>query len=187
MIADKSTVAEVPTHIRNDHMLREYYSPRLNDSIAYLGEAIDAFLSTIEKNQPPRIFVEHTKFILIAAHRVACIGDTLHRHLSDYVESDKFRRCSEKISTSLRLLVDTTKRAALHFPAVVAIQEMVDTVMAVSHLCHALKGCFVVNTAHLQQQHQHQQLHQQQLAHSQEQQAKQQTPKALDGPGVTVN
>ncbi|XP_022646015.1 embryonal Fyn-associated substrate-like isoform X4 [Varroa jacobsoni] len=157
MIADKSTVAEVPAHVCNDHMLREYYSPRLNDAISYLSESISAFLAAIEKNRPPRIFVEHTKFVLIAAHRVACIGDTLHRHLADHGESEKFRRCSEKISTSLRLLVDTTKRAALHFPAVVAIQEMVDTVMAVSHLCHALKGCFVVNTPQLQQAEQQQQ------------------------------
>ncbi|OQR74273.1 breast cancer anti-estrogen resistance protein 1-like, partial [Tropilaelaps mercedesae] len=183
MIADKSSVAEVPAHVCNDHLLREHYSPRLNEAIAYLGEAISAFLAAIEKNQPPRVFVEHTKFVLIAAHRVACIGDTLHRHLADHGESEKFRRCSEKISTSLRLLVDTTKRAALHFPAVVAIQEMVDTVMAVSHLCHALKGCFVVNTPQLQQAQQQAQQQQQQ---TQQQQQPQPTAAGPLG-GVTVN
>lgn len=41
--------------------------------------AVDAFFTAVATNQPPKIFVAHSKFVILSAHKLVFIGDTLSR------------------------------------------------------------------------------------------------------------
>ena len=47
--------------------------------------------------------------------------------------------CTNSLSEALGATVHKTKKAALQFPSVTAVQEMVDSVVDISHLARDLK------------------------------------------------
>ncbi|XP_071036531.1 breast cancer anti-estrogen resistance protein 1 isoform X2 [Parasteatoda tepidariorum] len=122
-----------------DVQLLSFYSVQLETHITHLTKAIDAFLMTIKNNQPPKVFVGHSKFIIIGAHKLVYIGDTVHRNLSNSELKTQVMQNSNSLCDSLKTLVVSTKKAAADFPSVVAVQEMVDSVVDVSHLANNLK------------------------------------------------
>lgn len=48
-------------------------------------------------------------------------------------------QCADSLSEALKTCVAKTKKAAQNFPSVSAVQEMVDSVVDISHLAYALK------------------------------------------------
>lgn len=59
----------------------EFYGSQAETYAVYLSNAIDAFIVTIERNQPPKVFVAYSKFVILNAHKLLCIGDTVHRNV----------------------------------------------------------------------------------------------------------
>ena len=59
----------------------EFYGNQAETYVVYLNNAIDAFILTIEHNQPPKVFVAYSKFVILNAHKLLCIGDTVHRNV----------------------------------------------------------------------------------------------------------
>ncbi|CAL1274297.1 unnamed protein product [Larinioides sclopetarius] len=126
-----------------DLQILSFYSVQLETHIMHLTNAIDAFLMTIKNNQPPKVFVGHSKFIVIGAHKLVYIGDSVHRNLSNSELKTRVMHNSNSLCDSLKTLVASTKKAATEFPSVVAVQEMVDSVVDVSHLANNLKMSIV--------------------------------------------
>lgn len=61
----------------------EFYGNQAETYAVYLSNAIDAFILTLEHNQPPKIFVAYSKFVILNAHKLLCIGDTVHRNVGN--------------------------------------------------------------------------------------------------------
>jgi hypothetical protein len=59
----------------------EFYGSQAETYAVYLSNAIDAFILTLEHNQPPKVFVAYSKFVILNAHKLLCIGDTVHRNV----------------------------------------------------------------------------------------------------------
>lgn len=67
----------------NDRNVVEFYGSQAETYMVYLTNAIDAFILTIEHNQPPKVFVAYSKFVILNAHKLLCIGDTVHRNVGN--------------------------------------------------------------------------------------------------------
>lgn len=123
----------------NDKSLLIYYTTQTVTHMGYLQQAIDAFLETVERNQPPKIFLAYGKFVVLSAHNLVNIGDIVHRNVSLQNVKTRILSCADALSDALKQCVAKTKKAAQHFPSVNAVQEMVDSVVDISHLARDLK------------------------------------------------
>ena len=122
-----------------DKQLVRYYAVQISTHMGNLRQAIDSFLETVEKNQPPRFFIAYGKFVVVSAHNLVSIGDIVHRNVSKQDLKEKILSCTNNLSEALKTCVLKSKQAAAHFPSVTAVQEMVDSVVDISHLASDLK------------------------------------------------
>ncbi|XP_056635242.1 breast cancer anti-estrogen resistance protein 1 isoform X2 [Diorhabda carinulata] len=127
----------------DDKQLLTFYAAQVVNHHENLTHAIDAFLRTVEHNQPPKIFLAHGKFVVLSAHKLVLIGDTVHRNITCREIKERSLSCSNALSDALATSVNKTKQAALQFPSVNAVQEMVDSVVDISHSAKDLKVCLV--------------------------------------------
>lgn len=123
----------------NDKSLLTYYASQTITHMKYLTQAIDAFLQTVERNQPPKFFLAYGKFVVLSAHNLVNIGDILHKNLTKQDVKRRVLEYADSLSDSLKTCVTKTKKAATHFPNVTAVQEMVDSIVDISHLAYNLK------------------------------------------------
>ncbi|XP_021937825.1 breast cancer anti-estrogen resistance protein 1 isoform X1 [Zootermopsis nevadensis] len=123
----------------NDRQVLTFYAAQTVTYTTHLTHAIDAFLQTVEHNQPPKVFLAHGKFVVLSAHRLVHIGDTVHRNVVRSEVRARVLQCANALSEALAATVHKTKKAALQFPSVTAVQEMVDSVVDISHLARDLK------------------------------------------------
>lgn len=153
----------------------EFYGSQAETYAVYLSNAIDAFIVTIERNQPPKVFVAYSKFVILNAHKLLCIGDTVHRNvvnaklkvsvlersnqLCQVCVQTTFSSVGAKFNLSffflllllldwqgLQTCVQSTKKAGREFPSVAAVQGMLDSILTVSKLAQNLKTCLVQPT-----------------------------------------
>lgn len=122
-----------------DKMLVKYYAIQISTYMGNLRQAIDSFLETVEKNQPPKFFIAYGKFVVVSAHNLVTIGDIVHRNIFKSELKQKLLHCTDGLSEALKTCVIKSKKAAAHFPSVTAVQEMVDSVVDISHLASDLK------------------------------------------------
>ncbi|KAG7155680.1 Breast cancer anti-estrogen resistance protein 1-like, partial [Homarus americanus] len=123
----------------NDRQVVTFYGTQAEVHLQHLNTAIDAFLLTIENNQPPKVFIAHSKFVILNAHKLVYIGDTVHRNVVNAEVRTRVLNCSNALCDAMKNTVSAAKTAALQFPSVVAVQAMVDAFVAVSHLANNLK------------------------------------------------
>lgn len=123
----------------NDKSLLTYYATQTVTHMKYLTQAIDAFLQTVERNQPPKFFLAYGKFVVLSAHNLVNIGDIVHKNLSKQDVKRRVLEYADSLSDALKTCVTKTKKAAQHFPSVTAVQEMVDSIVDISHLAFNLK------------------------------------------------
>ncbi|XP_074644670.1 breast cancer anti-estrogen resistance protein 1-like isoform X2 [Tubulanus polymorphus] len=122
-----------------DKQLLEFYSNQMVTHAGLLTNAIEAFLNCIEYNHPPKIFVAHSKFVLLNAHKIVYIGDTLTRSLNHLEIKNKVMLCANHLCECLKQTVLATKHATFSYPSVTAVQEMVDRIVDVSHSVNEMK------------------------------------------------
>lgn len=123
----------------DDKQVLTFYAAQAVTHHTHLTHAIDAFLQTVEHNQPPKVFLAHDKFVVLSAHKLVHIGDTVHRNVNRVDIKTRVLNCANSLSDALAASVAKTKQAALQFPSVTAVQEMVDSVVDISHLARDLK------------------------------------------------
>ncbi|XP_025075938.1 enhancer of filamentation 1-like [Pomacea canaliculata] len=123
----------------SDKQVLVYYSGQLETHATLLTNAIDAFFTCIENNEPPKVFISNSKFVIVTAHKLVYISDALHRSLANCEVRNKVMHCANHMCECLKISVQATKVAALQYPSVPAVQEMVDRVVDVSHAAHELK------------------------------------------------
>ncbi|XP_030059544.1 LOW QUALITY PROTEIN: breast cancer anti-estrogen resistance protein 1 [Microcaecilia unicolor] len=117
----------------SDRQLLLFYLEQCEASVTTLNNAIDAFYSSISTNQPPKIFVAHSKFVILSAHKLVFIGDTLSRQAKAQDIRSKVTQYSNLLCEMLKGIVVTTKTAALQYPSPSAARDMVDRVNDLSN------------------------------------------------------
>nr|XP_046274435.1 enhancer of filamentation 1 isoform X2 [Scatophagus argus] len=128
------------THVcARDRQLLGFYSEQCEQHFVTLLSAVDAFFSCVSAGQPPRIFVAHSKFVILSAHKLVFIGDTLSRQASAPEVANRVMNSSNVLCDLLKTVVAATKTAALNYPNTAAIQEMVDRVTDLSHHAQQFK------------------------------------------------
>lgn len=123
----------------SDKPLLIYYGTQIVGHIRYISKAVDAFLQSVERNQPPKHFLSYGKFVILSAFNIITTGDIVHRNMTKSDLKTRVFENTNSLSDALKNFVTKTKRAAQHFPSVIAVQEMVDSVVKVSHLAYELK------------------------------------------------
>ncbi|MEQ2263914.1 hypothetical protein XENORESO_015248, partial [Xenotaenia resolanae] len=122
-----------------DRQLLGFYSTQCEQHFSTLLSAVDAFFAGVRAGQPPRIFVAHSKFVILSAHKLVFIGDTLSRQASAPEVANRVMNSSNVLCDLLKTVVAATKTAALNYPNTGAIQEMVDRVTDLSHHAQQFK------------------------------------------------
>ncbi|XP_016406361.1 enhancer of filamentation 1 [Sinocyclocheilus rhinocerous] len=122
-----------------DRQLLTFYADQCEQHFVTLLNAVDAFFGCVKAGQPPRIFVAHGKFVILSAHKLVFIGDTLSRQASAAEVANHIMNLSNMLCEMLKTVVGATKIAALHYPNTAAVQEMVDRVTDLSHLAQQFK------------------------------------------------
>ncbi|XP_037722910.1 breast cancer anti-estrogen resistance protein 1 isoform X2 [Drosophila subpulchrella] len=134
------TPCKSPEMTDKDKKLVRYYAQQISTHMGNLMQAIDSFLETVEKNQPPKFFIAYGKFVVVSAHNLVTIGDNVHRNISKEALREKILRCTNALSDALKTCVSKSKKAAAHFPSGSAVQEMVDSVVHINSLARELKA-----------------------------------------------
>ncbi|KFV65466.1 Enhancer of filamentation 1, partial [Dryobates pubescens] len=122
-----------------DSQLLLFYSDQCETHFNCLLNAIDAFFSCVNAAQPPRIFVAHSKFVILSAHKLVFIGDMLSRQVATQDIRNKVMNSSNQLCELLKSIVLATKMAALQYPNTAALQSMVDRVTELSHYAQLFK------------------------------------------------
>ncbi|XP_036452502.1 embryonal Fyn-associated substrate [Colossoma macropomum] len=123
-----------------DSELLSFYSSQSLAHLSCLGDAIDTLFNSVQENQPPRIFVSKGKSLIVTAHKLVFIGDTLARLLSSSDLRAKVTTSSGRLCQALKAVVVATKGAAQNYPSVPATQEMVDRVADLSQQAAGFSG-----------------------------------------------
>lgn len=111
-----------------DRQLLLFYQEQCEQNVTTVTNAIDAFFTSINSNQPPKIFVAHSKFVILSAHKLVFIGDTLSRQAKAPEVRARVAQSSNALCEKLKDIVISTKTAALQYPSPVAAREMTDRV-----------------------------------------------------------
>lgn len=127
----------------NDKQILGFYTSQVTSLHLVLGNAIETFFNSVDKNDGPKHFIAHSKIVVLSGHKLVYIGDTLHRNIFDAVLKTRIAHCANGLCDALKHVVTSTKKAALQYPAVATLQQMVDTVVQVSHSAHQLKRVIV--------------------------------------------
>ncbi|MCI4379267.1 hypothetical protein PGIGA_G00225980 [Pangasianodon gigas] len=115
-----------------DRQLLLFYSEQCEANITTLTNAIDAFYSSINNNQPPKIFVAHSKFVILSAHKLVFIGDTVSRQAKSPEVRSRVAQHSNALCEKLKDIVVSTKTAALQYPSPGAARDMTERVRELS-------------------------------------------------------
>ncbi|XP_041739570.2 enhancer of filamentation 1-like isoform X2 [Coregonus clupeaformis] len=122
-----------------DRQLLGFYAEQCQLHFVTLLNAVDAFFGCVGAGQPPRIFVAHSKFVILSAHKLVFIGDTLSRQAATPEVANRVMNSSNVLCDLLKTVVGATKTAALHYPNTAAVQDMVDKVTDLSHHAQQFK------------------------------------------------
>uniref|UniRef100_A0A2K5SJS1 Breast cancer anti-estrogen resistance protein 1 n=1 Tax=Cebus imitator TaxID=2715852 RepID=A0A2K5SJS1_CEBIM len=110
----------------SDQQLLLFYLEQCEANPTTLTNAMDTFFTAVATNQPPKIFVAHSKFVILSAHKVVFIQDILSRQA-------KVAHYSNLLCDLLHGIVATTKASALQYPSPSAAHDMVERVKELRH------------------------------------------------------
>ncbi|XP_029951814.1 breast cancer anti-estrogen resistance protein 1 isoform X2 [Salarias fasciatus] len=111
-----------------DRQLLLFYQEQCEQNVTTVTNAIDAFFTAVNSNQPPKIFVAHSKFVILSAHKLVFIGDTLSRQAKSPEVRARVAQTSNTLCEKLKDIVISTKTAALQYPSPGAARDMTERV-----------------------------------------------------------
>lgn len=117
----------------SDKQFLQEYGPQFDVHVKQLSSAIETFLTVIENNLPPMEFVQQGKIIILEAHKLVYIGDSVAKNLTDVVLKNTLQKMADKLCDNLKVCVQCMKIAADEYPSLQPISDMVNQVVAVSN------------------------------------------------------
>ncbi|XP_022538191.2 cas scaffolding protein family member 4 isoform X1 [Astyanax mexicanus] len=98
-----------------------------------IKKAITVFISSLEEGQPPEKFIAHGKLVIMVGQRLM---ESLCGEAQNRPDSQELLCKSNHLCALLKQLAVATKKAALHFPDQVAIQEAQDFAKELAQRAH---------------------------------------------------
>ncbi|KAL3997792.1 hypothetical protein ACH3XW_12365 [Acanthocheilonema viteae] len=123
----------------DDRQLIEFYSPQLDAHTEFLSKAIEEFLTVIEEQMPPHEFVQKGKLIILTAHKLIYMADTIAECISSGDVSKEVKLAADRLLDVLKTCVQATKHAADEYLSVSAVQSMANCIVTVSRAAYDLK------------------------------------------------
>ncbi|XP_023619448.1 embryonal Fyn-associated substrate isoform X3 [Myotis lucifugus] len=111
-----------------DLQLLHFYAGQCQNHYSALQAAVAALMSSSRAHQPPRLFVPHGKQVVVAAHRLVFVGDTLGRLATSAPLRAQVGAAGTALGQALQATVLAVKGAALGYPSGSAAQEMAQCV-----------------------------------------------------------
>ncbi|XP_061629421.1 breast cancer anti-estrogen resistance protein 1 isoform X1 [Phyllopteryx taeniolatus] len=111
-----------------DRQLLLFYLEQSEQNFTTVNNAIDAFFTAVNANRLPKIFVAHSKLVILSAHKLVFIGDTLSRQAKSPEVRAEVGQSSNTLCNKLKDIVISTKTAALQYPSPGAAREMSEKV-----------------------------------------------------------
>ncbi|XP_067325853.1 embryonal Fyn-associated substrate isoform X3 [Anolis sagrei] len=115
-----------------DSQLLQFYTGQCQTHYTTLLTAIEALLASTGAHKPPWVFVPHGKFVIVTAHKLVFVGDTVSRLASSATVRTRVGAASGSLCQALKEAVRSVKNAALHYPSPPAAQEMCECVAELS-------------------------------------------------------
>ncbi|XP_070097138.1 embryonal Fyn-associated substrate isoform X1 [Equus przewalskii] len=111
-----------------DLQLLHFYAGQCQSHYSALQAAVAALMASIQANQPPHLFVPHSKRVVVAAHRLVFVGDTLGRLAASAPLRAQVGAAGTALGQALQATVLAVKGAALGYPSGPPAQEMAQCV-----------------------------------------------------------
>ncbi|XP_029436100.1 embryonal Fyn-associated substrate-like isoform X2 [Rhinatrema bivittatum] len=115
-----------------DTQLLHFYAGQCQGHYEALLASIEAFLAAVRTNQPPRAFVPQGKSVIVAAHKLVFVGDTLSRLAASPGTRARVTAAGGALCEALKGVVLAAKSAALRYPSPPAAQGVADRVTELS-------------------------------------------------------
>uniref|UniRef100_F6S5L9 SH3 domain-containing protein n=1 Tax=Ciona intestinalis TaxID=7719 RepID=F6S5L9_CIOIN len=104
-----------------------------------LSKSIDRFVSAVDAGNPPHSFVPLGKYVIFSAHQLVFVGDSMCQRLQVEPVKQALQRQCTNLCSILKRTVVATKGAALQWPSVSAVQEMVDRMSEIATSAHQIR------------------------------------------------
>ncbi|XP_028410016.1 breast cancer anti-estrogen resistance protein 1-like isoform X2 [Dendronephthya gigantea] len=97
---------------------------KMNSEFMVLKEAIKSFGESVRERHMPKIFVAHSKFIVLSAHKLVYIGDGASRTVIGE-DRAKISSVTNSLSEVINIFVEDIKIAARQYPEEAAMNTMI--------------------------------------------------------------
>uniref|UniRef100_A0A8D0HLD3 Embryonal Fyn-associated substrate n=1 Tax=Sphenodon punctatus TaxID=8508 RepID=A0A8D0HLD3_SPHPU len=115
-----------------DAQLLQFYAGQCRTHYTTLLAAAEALLASAGARQPPRLFVPHGKFLIVTAHKLVFVGDTVARLAASGAVRARVGAAGGALCQALREAVLAVKGAALRYPSPPAAELMGEQVRELS-------------------------------------------------------
>ena len=120
---DRSVTPPQPLR-QEDRELLVRYCQQMELLVPGLKEAIEVFLMSIKSNDIPRVFVNKSKLAVVAAYKLVYIADALYQKVYHNDTKQFVVSGSNQLTETIKELVANTKTAALQYPHVSSMDNM---------------------------------------------------------------
>ena len=108
-----------------------FFLQRVESQVLVLRGAVRNLTESVSNNEAPQLFVPHSKFVILTAHKVVHAGEELCGKLLNKDVKSTIKRATGRLADSIRGVVAGTKQAALDYPNQNSLMEMMTTVLSV--------------------------------------------------------
>ena len=108
----------------------EFFCRQVESQVMLLRESMKNLTESVEGREEPAIFVSHSKFIILTAHKIVHSGNEITERLLNNDVRAKIKESSSHLTLCIRGVVSSTKTAALEYPEPSSMMEMISSVLA---------------------------------------------------------
>ncbi|XP_066930177.1 breast cancer anti-estrogen resistance protein 1-like isoform X1 [Clytia hemisphaerica] len=108
----------------------EFFCRQVESQVLLLRESMKNLTEAVENQEEPVVFVSHSKFIILTAHKVVHSGQEISERLIHTDIKSKIKEHTTHLTVCIRGVVSATKTAALEYPETTALMEMISSVLA---------------------------------------------------------
>lgn len=108
----------------------EFFCRQVESQVLLLRDSMKNLMEAVDNRDEPVIFVSHSKFIILTAHKVVHSGQEITDRLIHEQIKNKLKEDTTHLTICIRGVVAATKTAALEFPEPNSLVEMISSVLA---------------------------------------------------------
>jgi len=133
----------------SDREMLTYYSAQIRTLTSAVESAVSEFCQLMTDDAVvPEVFVQTSKQLVVAGHKLVYIGDAVARHVTDHDVRNSVASTANVLCDCLKLVVITTKEAVLTLPSSDAVHaRTADSAKSVLAACKQLCDVIESHTA----------------------------------------